>query len=436
MRKLKIVLLITGILLLLMTVVLFFAYNEFLRDPDGGDGTPEEPQGQSDNGGNEGSGSGASKVVLTPSGASKNLLYQKGTDGASYVVKGIGLCTDTDIVIPDTCNDLPVVAIAAGAFKDNSTITSVVVGANVTRIAENAFLNCTRITSVTLPDGLKEIRSYSFGGCYSLQSIEIPSGATHIAPGVLNNSNRIETLSLPRADVQSIEALFSSDGFYSVPSTLRTVNITRGSTIPRNFFSAVQNLTSVSLPSTVTSVDPMAFWACDMLDSISVDENNITYKSLDGNLYTKDMGTLVKYAHGKTDISFTIPTDVTIIGNTSFYQAKNLKTVTIPSTVKTIEYSAFQGSGITSVDIPDSVITIGSHAFYASELVSVTIGTGVNSIGTYTFGTCEKLERVDFMNKTGWTAGQWTVTADELNDPVNAARYLTSSYRDDTWSRE
>jgi len=188
MRKLKIVLLTSGILLLLMVVALFFAFKEFLYKPNDGDVAPDMQQAPSDSNSNGGGESGASKVVLTPSDASKNLLYQKGADGASYVVKGIGLCTDTDIIIPDTCNGYPVVAIDVAAFKDNRNITSVVVGANVTSIAESAFLNCTRLTSVTLPDGLKALRTNAFGGCVSIKSLVIPSSVTSISAGALNDT--------------------------------------------------------------------------------------------------------------------------------------------------------------------------------------------------------------------------------------------------------
>ena len=73
--------------------------------------------------------------------------------------------------------------------------------------------------------------------------------------------------------------------------------------------------TRIEIPSTyegiaVTSIEEGAFLDCIALTSISVDENNTVYKSIDGNLYSKDGKTLVQYAVGKQDKSFVIPDSV------------------------------------------------------------------------------------------------------------------------------
>ena len=85
--------------------------------------------------------------------------------------------------------------------------------------------------------------------------------------------------------------------------------------------------------------------------------------------------------------SLTIPSSVTSIGANAFSNCSGLTSLTIPSSVTSIGYSAFQGcSGLTSLSIPSSVTSIGDYAFEGcSGLTSIyaypeklpKLGTGV-----------------------------------------------------------
>ncbi|MDD6847381.1 MAG: leucine-rich repeat domain-containing protein [Oscillospiraceae bacterium] len=101
---------------------------------------------------------------------------------------------------------------------------------------------------------------------------------------------------------------------------------------------------------------------CRYVTSIESDPTN--YHSVDGNLYDISETTLIKYATGKTDTHFTVPSSVTEIGYRAFYYCYNLTSVTIPSGVTVIGQEAFSGcSYLTSITIPDSVISIGWAVF-------------------------------------------------------------------------
>ncbi len=56
---------------------------------------------------------------------SEGLKFTLNSAGKGYTVSGIGTCTDTDVVIPATYNNLPVTAIGEKAFNNNKTITSI-----------------------------------------------------------------------------------------------------------------------------------------------------------------------------------------------------------------------------------------------------------------------------------------------------------------------
>ena len=144
-------------------------------------------------------------------------------------------------------------------------------------------------------------------------------------------------------------------------------------TISDRAFRNCSSLTSVVIPASVTSIGTEVFLGCESLTSIAVDENNENYKSVDGNLYSKDGKTLIQYAIGKKNEEFVIPTGVTSIGENSFLGCTSL----------------------TRVTVPDSVTSIDGWAFYSCEnLTSITVTDSVRSIGYDAFCDCDSLESV------------------------------------------
>ncbi len=75
---------------------------------------------------------------------------------------------------------------------------------------------------------------------------------------------------------------------------------------------------------------------------------------------------------------------------------KNITSVTIPSTVKTIADGAFRNCvNLTSVTIPETVERVNAYAFYGCrELKTVTVKEGVLYIGNQAFNKCRNLEQI------------------------------------------
>ena len=118
------------------------------------------------------------------------------------------------------------------------------------------------------------------------------------------------------------------------------------------------------------------------------------YVRFSENYYTSNdkLGNYVFYGcSGLT--SLTLPSSVTSIGRGAFYGCWKLTSLTIPSGVTSIGYSAFRGcSGLTSLTIPSGVTSIDSEAFRGcSGLTSLTIPSGVTSIGKSAFRDCSGL---------------------------------------------
>ena len=191
------------------------------------------------------------------------------------------------VSIPDSIE-----SIGDYAFSGRGLLTSVTVGSSVKSIGSFAFENCRKLTSITIPESVTSIGDFAFYNCNSLTSITIPDGVTSIG----------------------------DSAFYYCLS-----------------------LTSVTIGNNVTSIGKEAFRRCNALASITVSENNQNYKSIDGNLYSKDGKMLIQYTKGKTATSFTIPEGVTSIADFAFENCNKLISITIPDSMTSIGNNAFWG---------------------------------------------------------------------------------------------
>ena len=148
-------------------------------------------------------------------------------------------------------------------------------------------------------------------------------------------------------------------------------------------FSGCSGLTSLTIPSSVTSIGESAFSGCSGLTSLTI-PSSVT-----------SIGESAFYGcSGLT--SLTIPSSVTSIGESAFYGCSGLTSLTIPSSVTSIGESAFSGcSGLTSLTIPSSVTSIGESVFFGcSGLTSFTIPSSVTSIGWGAFCGCSGLTSI------------------------------------------
>ncbi len=178
-------------------------------------------------------------------------------------------------------------------------------------------------------------------------------------------------------------------GAVMIPDTIDGLQVTG---IGQKAFSWCTGLTSVTIPSSITSIGGAAFVGNFSLGAITVDANNPAFSSLDGALFNKSQTTLVQYPGGKTG-SYTIPNGVTSIGVWAFSACTNLTDITIPASVTSIADWAFSWcTSLTNVTIPNRVTGIGGYAFTScSSLTSVTIGSSVTRIGDQAFSGCPSL---------------------------------------------
>ena len=148
-------------------------------------------------------------------------------------------------------------------------------------------------------------------------------------------------------------------------------------------FRGCSGLTNLTIPSGVTWIDSEAFRGCSGLTSLTI-HSGVT--SIGNYAFTGCSGLT----------SLTLPSGVTSIGDYAFQDCRGLTSLTIPSGVTSIGNQAFYDcSGLTSLTIPSGVTSIGNYAFHGcSGLTSLTIPSGVTSIGKWAFYGCSGLTSI------------------------------------------
>ena len=275
--------------------------------------------------------------------------------------------------IPATINvyneEFKVTSIGCAAFEGKS-ITSVTIPEHVVKICDFAFMSCESLTSVTIQGSLIEFGQGAFSRCSNLESINIPETVTLIA---------------------------------------------------EHAFWYCSKLQSLSIPASVKTIEEGAFNGCCGLTSITVAENNEKYTSRDGNgnecnaLIQKESEMLLlgctnttipgnikhigTYAFSDQSMdTFSIPDNITTIGNGAFSNCKNLSTITIPSSLIGVGYGVFEGcTSLTTAapaSQPSSVKAFRSAPKRTNELQGAIIPETVTEIGEKMFAYCNNLPSI------------------------------------------
>ncbi len=355
-----------------------------------------------------------------------------------------------ELVIPNT-----ITAISSGAFY-GTNIISVTIPDSVTSIGDSAFRLCSSLTSVTIPDSVTSIGDEAFYRCNSLANINylgtiddwckidelnhlmyystsnktlvidgkeitgelvIPNTITAIPSSAFYNTNITSVTFEENSQCTSI-----GDFAFHDCNNLTSITIPDSVTLIGSYvFSDCSSLTSVTIPDSVTSISICVFLNCEALtiyceatcNASGWTEdwnklNNIIDNTIyipvvwdcknnkiatDGYMYAVIYG--IRYSlkdNVATVVKQPVNITIAIIPDSVTYEGTNYS-------VTSIGEHAFRGcSELTSVTIPDSVTSIGSSAFDGcSSLTSVTIPSGVTSIGSDAFNYCINLANINYL---------------------------------------
>ena len=165
-----------------------------------------------------------------------------------------------------------------------------------------------------------------------------------------------------------------------IPATIDSLPVDG---IEDNAFEGNENLKSVKLPDSVSSIGDSAFYNCTALTDIPLPDSIWTI----GNYAFANCAGLT---------NFSIPDTVRVIGSGAFNGCTGLTEINIPSSITTINDNTFNYcTGLTSITIPDAVTKIGDYAFSrCTGLTKIVIPDSVTSIGDNAFSGCTGLTEI------------------------------------------
>ncbi|MBO5832911.1 MAG: leucine-rich repeat protein [Alistipes sp.] len=161
-------------------------------------------------------------------------------------------------------------------------------------------------------------------------------------------------------------------------------------------FRDCSNLTSITIPESVTSIQGMTFYNCPSLKRVNISNLSVWYKISFESYGNPLCNGANLYVNNELVIDIVIPSDITSVNPNLFHGCTSIRSVVIPEGVTSIGQCTFcDCSSLTSIIIPESVTSIGYGTFFGcSSLKSITIPEGVTSIRESTFSGCTSLTSI------------------------------------------
>ncbi len=266
-------------------------------------------------------------------GSPAQLKYAKLVNDGVVFLLGCDPSVTGDLILPDTIDGLPLTKLGPNAFKDSTSLKSVVVPETVTEFGAGAFYGCSQLVSVNIPEVVTKLGERTFYNCQRLSSIMIPDGIDTIESQTFYNCSALREISLP----DSI------------------------ATIGENAFSECRALQQVLLSKNLTTLGQSAFTSCSSLKKI------------------------------------TIPVGLTILRSYTFSNCSSLTEVILHDDITQIEYGVFSQCGsLVEIQLPKNLTgALNGDVFqYCTSLKSIEIPDGITRIECGVFRDCTSLELV------------------------------------------
>lgn len=353
---------------------------------------------------------------------------------------------DNDTLIKCTPNGQKTIIIPKGiktigrACFAGTNVEEVVLPEGIETIDSDAFNFCTKLRKINFPETLKVIGHGAFKGCFFLETVILPKTMKEISDYAFyeagikqlilpENVNFVGTEVFAGTDIETTdipENFTLNSAMFEKCQKLHSINLLGSHiTIPERCFCNCINLTEIDITKTALIKDE-AFRGCqnlsvstipaDTLVAVSAFEESgatdviiediskvcnrvfadckslkkLTINVADGP--TSVSSALVKGCKNLQTVVFTGRTNnLTVIGAAAFKETKNLNTISLPDTIKTISKEAFYDSGIENIHLPKSLKQIGTRAFSKSKLKDIVIPNKTKNLGEYAFLDCEEL---------------------------------------------
>ncbi len=312
-------------------------------------------------------------------------------------------------------------------YDARNSIKNLVLSSGVTSIGEFAFYRCEELTSVSLPNGLQSIKYGAFAYCPKLTSISIPKTVTEYESEAI-----LGCVELSSVTVEAGNPVYHSNGNCLIETAeKRLVLGSSNGIIPADgsvtsigdYAYSLSNLTSITIPGTVTSIGEGAFFACEDLSSVVIPTS---VQRIDDYAFM--------YCSALTEIA--IPEGVPGIGKGALYDCESLTRVNIPASVQTIGEWAFDGctalkdvyyggdsAAWSAIEIADHNDPLTSAQFHFVETVKITTqpqNATVAEGGTATFKVVASGQNLSYQWQVSTNGGStWS------NSPATGSKTAT-----------
>lgn len=327
-------------------------------------------------------------------------------------------------------------------FEKCTALTSIAIPNKVNYVNNYAFSGCTSLNFVAIGENVKNIGEYAFENCFSIDTIYCYSKTPpEISNTVFNNYDAILFIPCSAHNYQSNKVEWSkfaiitcvssiyyriindsiapytvsvserwSGSFYEYPDYEGDLVIPSAIMIEDRIYQVTSiddyafrfnnwafsnsDLTSITIPKSVTHIGKSILTECNSVTSLIIEEGNPIYDTRDGCNAIIETKTNKLITGCKNTI---IPNTVEIIGEYAFVNRCSPSTVIIPNSVKIISENAFsQCWSIDTLIIGDGVTTIGAGAFSNCRyLSSINIGNNVKNIEASAFYSCVDLTSIE-----------------------------------------
>lgn len=331
-------------------------------------------------------------------------------------------CTSlTEIIVPEA-----VKIIGDSAFTGCTALESIVFSGTVDSFGKLVLSGDTALKSVVLPEGMTAMDTAMFKEYPALESIVIPSTAS-ISSNALYGCPSLKNVSIAEG------VSYIGQYAFAYCPVLTDITLPKSlETLDTGAFCGAA-LTSVVIPgaSGKTAIGNSAFFRCQNLTSVTIEEGVVSIGS-------SAFGGFEVYDDSPSEAplitSITLPTTLTSLGSAAFENCPALETVKIQSSIaipdraflkcgalKTVEspyitaigdYAFDTCSALTDIDIPDGVPAIGHYAFRRCvSLTSINLPDSITSLGDYSFYQCSNFEGFNIEPFTSFPAGLTSIGA-------------------------
>ena len=263
-------------------------------------------------------------------------------------------CTNLkSIKFPDS-----VIEIGASCMQNCQSLENIKLSKNITIMNSYVVAYCTNLKSIEIPENVESIGGYAFEGCSNLEKIQIPAKVALISGGAFWRDSNIKNIVIdPKNENFKFEngLLLSKDGteLCFALLSLKSIVIPDGVTKIKGDCLSGSIATSMTIPNSIKYLGGYEFTGTENLKEIKLEADNQNYKIEDGNLYSKNGKTLIRYL--KEGENIIIPEGVITIMPRAI-QRKNVKSLSLPSSLEEIKESSLNGmEGLEEINIPENV---------------------------------------------------------------------------------